>query len=159
MDRQGWVDIQQLIDNANKYKNLHLDIETVKLVVETNDKQRFIISDDGKKIRANQGHSISIDLGITPQTPPDELYHGTATRFINSIKKDGIKPISRQYVHLSKTMEIAETVGKRHGKVIVLHIDAKLMNEEGHMFYLSENNVWLVDFVPKKYIKNREVKN
>jgi putative RNA 2'-phosphotransferase len=152
MDKNGWVGIRELIDNANKYKNLHLTAEIIKTIVETNDKQRFIISDDGKRIRANQGHSITVDLELESKIPPDILYHGTATRFLDSIMKEGLKPMTRQYVHLSGTEETAITVGKRHGKPIVLHVDAKGMHEEGYKFYLSENKVWLVDKVPTKYI-------
>jgi putative RNA 2'-phosphotransferase len=153
MDKNGWADIQELIDNANKYRNLHLTVDIIKKVVETNDKQRFILSDDEKRIRANQGHSITVDLELESRTPPDVLYHGTAVRFLDSIKKDGLKSMGRQYVHLSRTEEIAITVGKRHGEPIVLYIDAKTMHEEGYKFYLSENKVWLVDKAPIKYIK------
>jgi len=153
MDENGWVSIQELIDNANKYKNMHLTLDLVKIVVKTNDKQRFKISDDGKRIRANQGHSINVDLKLECKIPPDILFHGTATRFLDSIMKDGLKPMTRQYVHLSLTEEIALTVGKRHGKPIVLYIDTKKMYEEGYKFYLSENKVWLVEEVPIKYIK------
>jgi putative RNA 2'-phosphotransferase len=154
MDKNGWVGIQELIDNATTYKNLHLTIDIIKKVVETNDKQRYILSDDGKRIRANQGHSIAVDLELESRTPPDVLYHGTAIRFLDSIKKDGLKPMGRQYVHLSRTEEIAITVGRRHGEPIVLYIDTKSMYEEVYKFYLSENKVWLVDKVPIKYIKN-----
>jgi putative RNA 2'-phosphotransferase len=153
MDKNGWVDIQELIDNANTYKDLHLTIDIIKKVVETNDKQRYAISDDEKRIRANQGHSITVDLGLESKRPPDILYHGTAARFLDSIMNGGLKPMGRQYVHLSRTEEIAMTVGSRHGKPVVLHIDAKTMYEEGYKFYISENNVWLVDEVPVKYIK------
>jgi putative RNA 2'-phosphotransferase len=153
MDKNGWVSIQELIDNTNKYKNLALTIDLIKTVVETNDKQRFKISDDGKRIRANQGHSITVDLELEDKTPPDILFHGTATRFLDSIMKDGLKPMTRQYVHLSLTEEIALTVGRRHGEPIVLHINTKRMYEEGYKFYLSENKVWLVAEVPIKYIK------
>jgi putative RNA 2'-phosphotransferase len=153
MDKNGWVSVQELIDNANTYKNLHLTIDTIKKVVETNDKQRYILSDDENRIRANQGHSITVDLELESRTPPDVLYHGTAIRFLDSIKKDGLKSMGRQYVHLSRTEEIAITVGKRHGEPVVLYIDAKTMHEEGYKFYLSENKVWLVDNVPVKYIK------
>jgi putative RNA 2'-phosphotransferase len=156
MDKNGWVDIQELIDNANTYKNLHLTIDVIKKVVETNDKQRYILSDDGKRIRANQGHSITVDLELESRTPPDVLYHGTAIRFLDSIRKDGLKPMKRQYVHLSRTEEIAITVGRRHGEPIVLYIDTKTMYEEGYKFYLSENKVWLVDKVPIKYIKMKD---
>jgi putative RNA 2'-phosphotransferase len=156
MDKNGWVGIQELIDNANKYKNLHLTLDIIKKVVETNDKQRYILSDDRKRIRANQGHSITVDLELESRTPPDVLYHGTAIRFLDSIRKDGIKPMRRQYVHLSRTEEIAIIVGKRHGEPIVLYIDAKTMYKEGHKFYVSENKVWLVDKVPIKHIKIKE---
>jgi putative RNA 2'-phosphotransferase len=153
MDKNGWVSIDELIHNANKYKNLHLTIDLIKTIVENNDKQRFIISDDGKRIRANQGHTITVDLELESKTPPDILYHGTATRFLDSIMKDGLKPMRRQYVHLSRTEEIALTVGKRHGNPVVLYIDAKNMYKADYQFYLSENKVWLVDHVPVKYIK------
>jgi putative RNA 2'-phosphotransferase len=156
MDKNGWVDIQELIDNANTYKNLHLTVDIIKKVVETNDKQRFILSDDEKRIRANQGHSITVDLELESRTPPDVLYHGTAVRFLDSIKKDGLKSMGRQYVHLSRTEEIAITVGRRHGEPIVLYIDAKTMHEEGYKFYLSENKVWLVDKAPIKYMKIKD---
>jgi putative RNA 2'-phosphotransferase len=156
VDKNGWLDIQQLIDNSNKYKNLGLTIDIIKKVVENNDKQRFIISDDGKRIRANQGHSITVDLELESKTPPDVLYHGTAIRFLDSIRREGLKPMKRQYVHLSRTEEMAITVGRRHGKPVILYIDAKAMHEEGYKFYFSENKIWLVDKVPVKYIKIKE---
>jgi putative RNA 2'-phosphotransferase len=132
---------------------MNLTIDIIKTIVETNDKQRFIISDDGKKIRANQGHSIQIDLELENKIPPDILYHGTASRFIDSIMKDGLKSMRRQYVHLSINEETAIKVGKRHGTPVVLYIDTKKMHEEGYKFYLSENKIWLVEKVPRKYIK------
>ena len=157
MDKNGWVNINELIDNANKYKNMELNYELIKIIVETNDKQRFIISDNEEKIRANQGHSIRVDLELESKIPPDNLYHGTASRFLDSIMKDGLKPMTRQYVHLSLSEEIAVTVGKRHGKPIVLYINAKNMHEDGYKFYLSKNKVWLVDKVPIKYIKHDRI--
>ena len=159
IDKNGWANIDELIQNANKYggrripKGIHLTIDLINTIVETNDKQRFILSDDGKRIRANQGHSITIDLELDAKIPPDTLYHGTANRFLDSIMKDGLKPMTRQHAHLSQNKEVALTVGKRHGKPIVLYINAKNMFEEGYKFYLSENNVWLVSEVPTKYIK------
>jgi putative RNA 2'-phosphotransferase len=152
MDKNGWISIDELILNANKYKNMHLTIDLIKIVVETNNKQRFIISDDGKKIRANQGHSITVDLELESKVPPDVLYHGTARHLIDSIMKNGLKPMKRQYIHLSQTEEVALNVGKRHGVPIILNINAKNMYEEGYKFYLSENKVWLVDKVPVEYI-------
>jgi putative RNA 2'-phosphotransferase len=152
MDKNGWVTINELIENANKYKNIGLNHDLIKTIVETNDKQRYILSDDGKRIRANQGHSITVDLELESKIPPGILYHGTATRFLDSIMKDGLKPMTRQYVHLSPAEEIALTVGRRHGKPIILYIDAKNMYEEGFKFYLSKNKVWLTEKVPIKYI-------
>jgi putative RNA 2'-phosphotransferase len=152
MDKNGWVDINELIDNAHKYKNMRLNNDLIKTIVETNDKQRYILSDDGKRIRANQGHSITVDLELESKVPPGILYHGTASRFLDSILKEGLKPMRRQCVHLSLTKEIALTVGKRHGNPVVLQINAKNMHEEGYKFFLSENKIWLVQEVPVKYI-------
>ena len=152
MDNYGWVNIDELIHNANKYRNMSLTLDLIKLIALTNDKQRFIISDDGKRIRANQGHSITVDLELECRIPPDILYHGTASRSLDSIMRDGLKPMKRQHVHLSQTEEAALTVGKRHGKPIVLRINSKNMHEDDYKFYLSVNNVWLVDKVPVNYI-------
>jgi len=125
-------------------------------VVETSDKRRFVISDDGLRIRANQGHSIPVDLGLVPVAPPDVLYHGTATRFLASIRETGLNPRSRQHVHLSATRATAEVVGARHGVVKVLLIDAKAMHEDGNNFYLSLNDVWLCAEVAPRYISVEE---
>jgi putative RNA 2'-phosphotransferase len=156
MDENGWVDIGELIAHAETYKHLHLSVDLIKTVVETNDKQRFKISEDGERIRANQGHSVRVDLELEPRTPPDLLYHGTARRFLAPILAEGLKPMSRQYVHLSRTEDIALAVGKRHGEPVILYIDAKAMHEKGCQFYLSENKVWLVDKVPTEYIRVKE---
>ncbi|GHU02662.1 putative RNA 2'-phosphotransferase [Spirochaetia bacterium] len=152
MDSAGWVDMDELITNAGKYNNIQLNKEIITEIVKTNDKQRFIVDAENSRIRANQGHSINIDLGLEPQTPPPELYHGTAARFIPSIMENGLRPMSRQYVHLSRTIETALTVVKRHGEPVVLSINAKAMYENGYTFYLSENNVWLADHVPREYM-------
>ena len=153
MDKNGWVNIDEIIQNAEKYKNMFLTSDLIKYIVENNNKQRYKISEDGKKIRASQGHSIKIDLELENKKPPDILYHGTAGHFLKSIEKDGINPMKRQFVHLSQSKEIALTIGKRHGKPIIICIDAKNMDEDGYKFYLSENNVWLVEKVPVKYIE------
>ena len=152
MDKNGWVNINELINNANNYKNMHLTFDLIKTIVETNDKQRFAISDDKSRIRANQGHSITVDLGLDNKIPPDILYHGTTNRFLESIMRDGLKPMGRQYVHLSQTEETALMVGKRHGPPVILSINAKRMYDEGFKFNLSENKVWLVNNVPVKFI-------
>ena len=156
MDENGWVSTEQLIENAKKYRNMNLSFELINRVVETDDKQRFIISDDKTKIRANQGHSINVDLQLEEKVPPDILYHGTASRFYDSIMRDGIRSMSRQYVHLSLTEQIATQVGKRHGEPVILKISSGKMHEDGIKFYLSENKVWLVSHVPVEYIEVRK---
>ena len=150
LDENGWADIDELIE---KSKNRNLTRELLDEVVEQNDKKRFII--DANKIRANQGHSINIDLELKAVRPPDVLYHGTATRFLESIMKEGLTKQKRQHVHLSKELDTAINVGKRHGKVVILELDTKKMFEEGYEFYLSENGVWLTDVVPNKYLKEQ----
>lgn len=153
LDEQGWANIDELISNANQSGEItDLDRALIQKIVDTNDKQRFIISDDGQYIRANQGHSINIDLQLKSITPPEFLYHGTATRFIDSILKKGIIPQQRQYVHLSENIDTATSVGKRYGKPVVLTITTLQMHKEGIVFYQAENGVWLVKSVPSKYI-------
>ncbi len=150
LDTNGWADINELIEKSKKVK---LTKELIVEVVAKDNKQRFIINDD--KIRANQGHSINIDLALEAVEPPDILYHGTATRFLESIMKEGLTKQSRQHVHLSKDIETATMVGKRHGKVVILKVDAKKMFEEGHEFYLSENGVWLTDSVGVEFLSEK----
>jgi len=151
MDTQGWVSIEQLIVNArSKGKTINRDL--LETVVRTNDKKRFTISEDGRKIRANQGHSISVDLSLEVVTPPSVLLHGTAKKNLDSIMKDGLSKMSRHHVHLSDNKTTATAVGSRYGKPIVLKIDAERMVEDGFEFYLSENGVWLVETVPAMYI-------
>lgn len=154
LDNQGWARINDLM--AKSPKNITREI--LEHVVETNDKKRFIISEDGHKIRANQGHSIEVNLGLPPMLPPEILFHGTATRFIEPILKDGLKKMSRQHVHLSADIETAQKVGMRHGKSIILIVDTPAMVAAGYEYYLSKNGVWLTDHVPAKYLsKQNEV--
>jgi putative RNA 2'-phosphotransferase len=153
LDDQGWAYIDELINKAKQSGEVTtLDRALIQEVVDTNDKKRFVISEDGQRIRAAQGHSIDVDLQLKPVKPPEFLYHGTATRFLNSILKEGLKPQQRQYVHLSKDIETATAVGQRYGKPLILKIKAQLMYEQGFTFYLSENGVWLTDSVPEAYI-------
>lgn len=151
MDRAGWVSIDQLLANAPT--GLGLDGPTLEEVVATSSKQRFAISDDGAMIRANQGHSIAVDLGLEPTTAPDVLYHGTATRFLDKILAEGLIPGDRQDVHLSADAITAAAVGSRHGKPVVLRIDAAALHQAGHQFRRANNGVWLTTHVPPTHIK------
>lgn len=151
LDNEGWVDVNELINKINKVE-VTLTFENLKEVVDTNDKKRFVFSDDFSKIRANQGHSITVDLKLKPVTPPVILYHGTAEKNIVSILEKGILKQDRNYVHLSADIGTATKVGMRYGKPVIIKVLALEMYEKGYVFYRSENNVWLTDFVPKKFI-------
>lgn len=152
LDNQGWGNISQLIQLAQK-SGTPLTLEVIKRVVETNDKKRFSISDDGLFIRAVQGHSLKTTVDYQPIKPPTTLYHGTATRFINSIFNQGLQPNGRQYVHLSQEYKTAINVGNRHGKAIVLTVDSETMFRDGFEFYQADNGVWLTLTVPVNYLK------
>ncbi|WP_375579374.1 RNA 2'-phosphotransferase [Marivirga tractuosa] len=152
LDENGWVNTDFLIQGMHK-ANYSIDIEILKEIVKSSDKQRFKFNDDFSKIRANQGHSINVDLKWEKKLPPKILFHGTATRNIDSIKKHGLLKQNRHHVHLSSDTETAKKVGMRYGKPIVLKIDAGKMNTDGIEFYLSENGVWLTENVDVKYIK------
>jgi putative RNA 2'-phosphotransferase len=151
LDENGWVDVDELLDKAGKHGK-SISRELLERVVRENDKQRFALSDDMSRIRANQGHSVQVDLELKPQTPPAELFHGTVARFVDSIRENGLVSGARQHVHLSFDRETATIVGSRRGKPVILVIDAQKMHEEGYKFYLSENGVWLADEVPARYI-------
>lgn len=151
LDENGWGNVDELIKGINK-KGMHIDFNTLERMVYENNKQRYSFNDDKTKIRANQGHSIKVDIELDEKIPPEYLYHGTATRFIDSIMESGVQKQSRQFVHLSTDLNTAYSVGKRHGKPIALKINAKVMFEDGYKFYLSKNAVWLTEFVPSKYI-------
>jgi putative RNA 2'-phosphotransferase len=152
LDENGWVLVTELLEKINK-KGTKLDRGTLQIVVDTNDKKRFAFNEDGTKIRANQGHSITVDLALQEQIPPAILYHGTVAKYIDTIKNEGLQKMSRQHVHLSKDVETATIVASRRGKPIILNIDTNAMIEEGYQFYLSENNVWLTDHVPSRFIE------
>ena len=152
LDSEGWADIAALLSAAVK-AGKRLDRELIQRVVATNDKKRFAISEDGLRIRAVQGHSTeSVDISYEERMPPEYLCHGTATRFLDSIRKEGLRPGSRQYVHLSQDTETAIAVGQRYGKAVVLKVKAGLMHEQGFKFYQAENGVWLTLRVPPGFI-------
>ncbi len=152
LDAQGWVSIDVLL-SAAKVHGHDLSRALLDEVVFSNDKQRFAFSADGLSVRANQGHSIDIDLALRAIEPPAQLYHGTASRFIESIKNDGLLKMNRQHVHLSVLTETAVTVGQRHGQPVILCINAGDMHQQGHRFFLAKNGVWLTDHVPVKFIQ------
>ncbi|WP_316635876.1 RNA 2'-phosphotransferase [uncultured Flavobacterium sp.] len=152
LDENGWADVAELIEKCNKKGN-RLDLELLDYVVENNDKKRFAFSEDKTKIRASQGHSISVELNLDEAEPSEFLYHGTVGKFLESIKKEGLQKMSRQHVHLSKDLETAIKVGSRRGAAQILTVRSGAMHRDGFKFYLSENNVWLTDEVPVKYIE------
>lgn len=154
MDSQGWVSVSELLNRLEKHSKFNIDLEFLKNVVATDEKQRYSFKDDYKFIRANQGHSLeSVNINFKSYTPNGILYHGTSERFLAEIYKSGcLKPMSRLYVHLSKDIETAEMVGSRHGKVKILVVDAKAMHEDGFCFFESDNGVILVKEVPVKYL-------
>jgi putative RNA 2'-phosphotransferase len=151
LDAQGWAEIEALIECAGTH-GMSLTHEEIVAVVAVSDKQRFALDGSKRRIRANQGHSIDIDLGLEPREPPPVLFHGTAETSLAAIRAEGLKPGRRQHVHLSRDGATAMAVGQRHGRPVVLRIDAGGMHAAGFDFYLSANGVWLTDAVPAEYI-------
>jgi len=152
LDENGWADVEELIAKCSQ-KASRLNTELLDYVVENNDKKRFAFNEDKTKIRASQGHSISVELDLAETEPLEYLYHGTVGKFMENIRKEGLKKIDRQHVHLSKDKETATKVGSRRGIPQILTVRSGAMYREGFKFYLSENNVWLTDEVPVKYIE------
>ena len=151
LDGQGWADLDEIIEKMQQ-KGMEVDESIIQSVVANNDKQRFRLDLPNRRIRANQGHSIDIDLALDPSVPPVVLFHGTATRFIDSIMEKGLIRGSRQHVHLSLDIGTATKVGSRHGKPTILQVDAQAMHQQGHKFFVSENGVWLTEHVPVKFL-------
>jgi putative RNA 2'-phosphotransferase len=143
--------VEGLIE-ASRRRGVEFTIEELQNVVDINDKKRFSLSEDGLRIRANQGHSIKVELGYTSAVPPEILYHGTAERFLASIKQQGLIKGRRHHVHLSADVDTATKVGRRHGRPIVLKVEAGLMHRDGFVFYLSANGVWLTEHAPVQYL-------
>ena len=151
LDSQGWANIDELIERGNAAGTL-FDHDDLRQVVQASDKKRFSISADGLRIRAAQGHSVAVELGLSPQEPPAVLYHGTATRFVESILSAGLMPQARQQVHLSADEATALRVGQRHGKPVIFMIEALRMHTKGLKFYLTDNGVWLTDQVQPEFL-------
>ncbi|MBL8169319.1 MAG: RNA 2'-phosphotransferase [Acidobacteria bacterium] len=147
----GWVSVADLLAAADR-QDLKFSRAELQQVVANNDKQRFSFSADGQLIRANQGHSVAVELGYEPAVPPETLFHGTAERFLASIQAQGLIKGQRHHVHLSADREIARSVGQRYGKPVVLQVHAAQMQHDGFVFYLSTNGVWLTEHVPVPYL-------
>jgi putative RNA 2'-phosphotransferase len=156
LDAQGWAVIDELIAKSDA-AGTRFTRDDLLHVVQSSDKKRFSVSEDGQRIRAAQGHSVEVELGLQPQEPPAVLYHGTATRFVDAILAEGLKPQSRQQVHLSADEATAQLVGQRHGKPVVLTVDALRMHAAGFKFYRADNGVWLADQVPSGFLTARQV--
>jgi len=152
LDPAGWVEVESLLSACRRH-GVAIGRAELDEVVATNEKKRFAFSEDGVRIRANQGHSVEVELGYTPQAPPARLFHGTATRFLESIRAEGLQKRERHHVHLSADAETATKVGQRHGQPVVLSVRAAAMQARGHEFFLSENGVWLTDHVPAEFIE------
>lgn len=151
LDAQGWVAVADLLRAARKH-GFPLTQELLTQTVAENDKQRFTLTQDGRRIRAAQGHSLALDLALDPVTPPDVLYHGTARSALDEIFREGLLPMRRQHVHLSADIETARRVGARHGPEVVLQLDTRAMHADGLSFWLSDNGVWLTGPVPQSYL-------
>ncbi|WP_436500800.1 RNA 2'-phosphotransferase [Actinokineospora sp. HUAS TT18] len=146
LDPAGWVPVADLL------RALGVTRADLDEVVENNNKKRFAFDASGSRIRASQGHSVPVDLGLVPVPPPVVLYHGTVAAALESIKAEGLRPMNRHHVHLSATRDTAVAVGARRGKPVILVIQAARMAAEGHEFYISANGVWLTDHVPPGYL-------
>ncbi|MBQ8094244.1 MAG: RNA 2'-phosphotransferase [Clostridia bacterium] len=151
LDEHGWADVDMLIAGIQKTHPFNRDM--LQTIVARDSKQRYSFNEDGTKIRANQGHSIPVDVELQAAVPPAVLFHGTALKSAAAIKQDGLKPMSRLYVHLSKDERTAETVGRRHGNPVIFRVDSGKMADDGFVFYLSKNGVWLTKSVPSIYLE------
>lgn len=150
LDEHGWANVNDLIKGVNKTHKL--DMELLEEIVATDDKQRYSFNGDKTKIRANQGHSIDVDVELEEAVPPQYLWHGTGEKYVESIMESGLIPKSRLYVHLSEKYLTAVDVGLRHGRPKVLCVKSGQMYEDGYKFYKSKNGVWLTKFVPIEYL-------
>ena len=153
LDEHGWADVRALIDGINASGNHHLDADLLEEIVRTDEKQRYSYNEDHTLIRANQGHSIPVDVELEESVPPAILYHGTGEKYAASIDAAGLIPKSRLYVHLSSDAGTAEKVGSRHGRPVVYRVDCAAMAADGNRFYLSANKVWLTKEVPARYLE------
>ena len=153
LDEHGWANVQELIDGINASGGHHLDEKLLEEIVRSDEKQRYAFNEDHTLIRANQGHSLLVDVDLEEKTPPPQLYHGTGEKYVSSINAQGLLPKGRLYVHLSSDIDTAKKVGSRHGKPVIYRVDCAGMAADGFVFYLSANGVWLTKTVPPKYLE------
>ena len=150
LDKHGWANVNELIKGVSK--RYRLTMEMLEEIVATDDKQRYSFNEDKSKIRANQGHSINVDVELEEVKPPEYLWHGTGKKYVESIRETGLISKSRLYVHLSDNHETAVQVGKRHGNPVVFCVKSGQMYRDGYKFYRSKNGVWLTKSVPEEYL-------
>ncbi len=155
LDKHGWADVNELVRGIRSTKDPTFTHDDLTLIVVTDSKGRYSFDESGKRIRANQGHSVKVDVELEELEPPLMLYHGTATKYMNSIEAEGLIPKSRLYVHLSDNVKTATDVGSRHGKPVVYAVHAHKMFNDGYKFYKSVNGVWLTREVPTSYLGHR----
>lgn len=154
LDEHGWADVNELIKGINETgEEVEFSKATLETIVKTDKKQRYSFSQDKTLIRANQGHSIPVDVELEKKEPPKVLYHGTGSRFVKSIQEQGLLPMERLYVHLSTDVETATNVGKRHGTPVIFKVNAEQMQKDKYDFFQSVNGVWLTKEVPAKYLE------
>lgn len=150
LDEHGWANVSELLKGINKTNNITMEI--LEKIVDEDAKQRYSFNQEKTLIRANQGHSVNVDVDLKECVPPDILYHGTGVKYCSSINRQGLIPKSRLYVHLSKDIETATNVGSRHGEPFIYKVMAKEMYDNNYKFYLSKNGVWLTKQVPVQYL-------
>lgn len=153
LDKNGLVSVSELINGVNKTQ--HLTVELLDQIVDTDEKQRYSYNEDKTMTRANQGHSIEVDVELSPATPPEKLWHGTGKKYVESIDSSGLLSQSRLFVHLSTDYPTAIAVGRRHGEPAVYSVNAAQMQKDGFIFYRSVNNVWLTKYVPAIYLHKK----
>lgn len=152
LDENGWANVRELLEGINATGKHHIDMSALEELVRTDEKQRYTFNEDKTLIRANQGHSVPVDVELKECIPPEILYHGTGKKYVASIDSQGLVSKSRLYVHMSADMDTARNVGSRHGKPVIYAIDCQSMAADGYKFYLSENHVWLTKHVPANYL-------
>ena len=155
LDDAGWVGVAELLAGCAT-AGVHITGDELREFVRASDKQRFALSDDGTRIRANQGHSVDVELGHAPAIPPETLWHGTAEKYVAAIREQGLVKGARHHVHLSPDAQTAGAVGRRHGRLVLLTVAAARMHRDRFAFFLTPNGVWLTDHVPPAYLGSPE---